>query len=243
MKRVISFCLWGSDPVYWDGALENARLAAALFPGWECWYYVASEGISQSGLAGLRDLPNARVIIRDGEGDASVMLWRFEPADDPDVELFLSRDTDSRLSEREKRSVEAWLSSGRQYHVMRDHPYHRVAMLGGMWGRRNSGSSQFKQWMFDWLAEGREIRKGIDQEFLREVVWPLAKKSCMVHDPFFSGRWFPDSIRCEEGVFFCGECFTKDNHPTSMHDRETLRNWEKKWKYLKWWRRLHPVKF
>jgi hypothetical protein len=243
MKRVICFCLWGSDPVYWNGALENARLAAELFPGWECRFYVAAEKTPAAGRACLEARPNTQVILREGRGDATAMLWRFECADDPDVEVFLSRDADSRLSGREKRAVEAWLASGKQYHVMRDHPYHCTAMLGGMWGCRSSGLGQIKGWLADWSAADREPRKGIDQAFLRERVWPLARKNCLLHDPCFSGRAFPDATRDADGVFFVGECFTAENRPASTADRDRLRSWEKKWQHLRWLRRLRPVTF
>ena len=55
-------------------------------------------------------------------GDWSGMFWRFAAIDDHDVEVMLSRDTDSRLTLREKAAVDDWLSSGKLFHVMRDHP-------------------------------------------------------------------------------------------------------------------------
>ena len=39
------------------------------------------------------------------------MLWRFFPTLDPQVEVFLSRDLDSRFSARELSAVTAWLSN------------------------------------------------------------------------------------------------------------------------------------
>ena len=48
---------------------------------------------------------------------------------DPTVFAFGSRDVDSFLSEREEASVRAWLASGKQFHVMRDGPFHRLKIL------------------------------------------------------------------------------------------------------------------
>ena len=52
-------------------------------------------------------------------------FWRFQVLSDPTVSVFGSRDVDSFLTEREAASVQAWLVSGKQWHVMRDWPFHR----------------------------------------------------------------------------------------------------------------------
>ena len=62
------------------------------------------------------------------------MFWRFEPAGEEDVDVMISRDTDSRLNLREKFAVEEWLESDKGFHIMRDHPHHGYPVLGGMWG-------------------------------------------------------------------------------------------------------------
>ena len=52
-------------------------------------------------------------------------FWRFQVLSDPTVSVFGSRDVDSYLTEREAAAVRAWLVSGKQWHVMRDGPFHR----------------------------------------------------------------------------------------------------------------------
>ena len=77
------------------------------------------------------------------------MTWRFLPVTDPLVSVMVSRDLDSRITHREARAVEDWLTSDLAFHVMRwalltarvtleprDNPYHTTAILGGMWGAR-----------------------------------------------------------------------------------------------------------
>lgn len=242
MKKVISFCLWGEDPFYWKGAIENARLAQALFPDWECRYHIASEGTPATELGELQRMENAHILIHEGTGDPSAMLWRFEEADDPEVDVLISRDTDSRLSERERSAVEVWLSSGRQFHVMRDHPWHRCAMLGGMWGCKSTKSGRMKEHINRWLQNHTAPpARGMDQDFLARVIWPQARHDCIVHDPFFSGRPFPQSKRLVDDVYFVGERFAADNQPASIAEREALDAWESKWRYLKWIRRIRPA--
>ena len=41
------------------------------------------------------------------------------------------------LSEREEGVVRAWLDSGKQFHVMRDGPFHLHPILAGLWGAVN----------------------------------------------------------------------------------------------------------
>ena len=42
----------------------------------------------------------------DEDGDWSGMFWRFHPCSEEDVDVVLSRDTDSRLTQREKDAVD-----------------------------------------------------------------------------------------------------------------------------------------
>ena len=50
------------------------------------------------------------------------------------MDIFISRDLDSRFSEREVSAVDEWLRSDKAFHVMRDHDFHWSQMLAGLWG-------------------------------------------------------------------------------------------------------------
>ncbi len=62
------------------------------------------------------------------------MLWRFAPMADPLVQEFHSRDLDSTVSQREVDAVNDWIETKYSFHIMRDNPYHRATILGGMFG-------------------------------------------------------------------------------------------------------------
>lgn len=47
------------------------------------------------------------------------MIWRFFPMGDYFVDLFSSRDSDSRILQREIDSVAVWLNSEKAGHIMR----------------------------------------------------------------------------------------------------------------------------
>ena len=57
-------------------------------------------------------------------------IWRFLPAGDELVDIMASRDLDSPITQRELDAVNEWISSGKAWHAMRDHPMHYVPMLG-----------------------------------------------------------------------------------------------------------------
>lgn len=215
MSKIISFSLWGAEPKYLVGAIRNAELAEALYPEWICRYYVA-KSVPQQAISTLSSRPNTEVIHMDHVGDWTAMFWRFRPCADPTVEVMLSRDTDSRLSKRERDAVEQWLRSDWGFHILRDHPQHRTAILGGMWGAKAGVVSQMEQ-----LAERHT--KGdywqVDQEFLRDVVYPIVRDRALVHDEFFENRPFP-TVR--QGLEFVGEAYDEYDRPCPTA-REELR--------------------
>lgn len=191
MQKIISFSLWGDNPKYTIGAIKNAHLAKTIYSGWICRFYV-DKSVPEDIVVQLRSCDNTELVEMDEEGDWRGMFWRFFAADDPHA-IVISRDTDSRLSMREKAAVDAWLASDKDFHIMRDHPSHRARILGGMWGAKNgilSGIiikriSKYKKENF-WQ---------IDQNFLADRIYPLIKKKALVHDTFLRESHFHQNMR------------------------------------------------
>tara|TARA_R110002012_G_scaffold163730_1_gene326129 strand:+ start:1533 stop:2198 length:666 start_codon:yes stop_codon:yes gene_type:complete len=208
MKKLICFSLWGENPIYTIGAIKNAELALELFPDWICRFYIG-KSTPQDIIDKLNNFSNTENIIMDEEGNWEGMFWRFLPASETDVQIMLSRDCDSRLSQREKSAIDEWLNSDKDFHIMRDHPYHQTAILGGMWGARNSVIKDISKWI-------NEHSKGdywqVDQEFLRDVVYPKIKDNSFTHDEFFVKYNFPTK---RENLFFIGQAF--DENDKALH--------------------------
>ena len=97
MKKIISFSLWGEDPKYTIGAIENAKLVNEIYHGWISRFY-CGKSVPENIINSLKDVPNTEVIIMDEDGDWTGMFRRFLACKDGDV--MISRDTDSRLSLR-----------------------------------------------------------------------------------------------------------------------------------------------
>ena len=161
MKKIISFSLWGSNIGYILGAVDNARRARTIYPGWTCRFYV-DPLVPGRYLSELAEY-GAEIVFKPRSVDFAGLYWRFEPMfDDGAVERFIVRDTDSRINAREADAVAEWVESGKPFHVMRDNPSHVVAIMGGMWGARAGTIPEFKLLMDDWIAhlpsDGRNPR-------------------------------------------------------------------------------------
>jgi hypothetical protein len=195
MKKLISFSLWGDNPIYNVGSIRNAELAKDIYPGWICRYYIGKSTPTNT-IEKLKTFDNVEIVEMSEEGDWTGMFWRFYPASENDVDVVIVRDCDSRLNQREKDAVDEWLNSDKEFHIMRDHPAHGTEILGGMWGSKNGVIKNMKQ-MIDEYIKGNFWQ--VDQNFLREKIYPIVKNNSLVHDEFFEKQPFP--IKREYGRF------------------------------------------
>ncbi len=198
MNKVISFSLWGDKPIYNVGAIENAKLAKEIYPDWFCWFYIG-KSVPKETIESLSIYDNVKVIIMKEDGDWTSMFWRFYPASDDNVDVLIVRDCDSRLSIREKEAVDEWLVSDKGFHIMRDHPHHNTAILGGMWGAKKGVVKDMKI-LIDEYMKGDFWQ--VDQNFLRDKIYPIVSNNCLVHDEYFDKKPFPSE---RIGSSFVGE--------------------------------------
>ncbi len=232
MKKIISFCLWGDNSKYNVGAIRNAELARELFPDWTVRFY-AGESVPWEtikslidpipkrwsryqlingkfeGLCGSFD-PLVQIYHMDYPGDWRMMFDRFRPAFDPEVDVMISRDCDSRLSLREKIAIDEWLESPYGVHTMNDHCHHSVPIMGGLWGIKRDTLPSFQALFNNWHQESRLQS---DQEFLSQEIWPRIKDNCLRHDDgyyahLWGGKPFPTPF---DGVHFVGATYGADD--------------------------------
>lgn len=213
MKKIIAFSLWGDHPKYWVGARRNVELAQKFYPTWTPRFYIDSNAPKDK-IAELVSLSSPiEIKFIDSKGPYHGMFWRFEPAFEPDVDIFISRDCDSRISIREVLAVNEWLNSDKDVHTMRDHPHHNMPIQGGMWGARNHILS--KLGIKEKLEQWRDYSKwGVDQEFLKQV-YPIIKPHAFEHCSFNIPRClFGNEIHSfpteRDNGHFVGEVFTED---------------------------------
>jgi protein O-GlcNAc transferase len=188
MKKVISFSLWGDSYRYTVGAIKNVALARKHYPGWICRFYMDDETINKpfSLLTTFLQMAGAEVVpMKPG---IPKMMQRFLAGDDPDVERFISRDTDSRIGPEEAAAVAEWIADDTILHTCRAHPAHARPINGGLFGlvtkRDNWQAPNIEQLIKDFLAVNRVDPEGysVDQSFLGVSVWSWARISATQHD-------------------------------------------------------------
>jgi len=178
--NVISFSLFGADPKYRAGMLENVQASTAVYPGWHLHIHC--------------DRPNYTALLEHALGvhvhlfcpqetseGSQGMSWRFRSAASPEADAVLFRDADSQLTRREAQAVEEWLKSGFDVHLIRDHPAHTSPIMGGMFGvRRDAKSLLARQLMHD-SQRYRLTSYGDDQVFLATVFYPRIRHTALLH--------------------------------------------------------------
>lgn len=185
--NVISFSLFGTAEMYHVGAVENARICAELYPGWVCRFYVG-DSVPRQIIDELQAL-GADVDLQEGHHESwGAMLWRFETICDDTVDRHMFRDADSRPDERERDAVDEWVTSGREFQFMRDHPEHGMPILGGMWGCTRAGARRIRHLLPGGVDGGYQV----DQVWLRDHVYPIAVDRALIHSSPESPRFDDD---------------------------------------------------
>ena len=230
--KIISFSLWGDNPKYCVGAVKNAELARQIYPDWVSRFYCGTSVPSETTIALLQhgngwkqvafqdDVFSkwqsvdglTEVVFLPDQGDWRMMLNRFTPIEETDVEVMISRDCDSRLSLREKTAVDEWLISDKSFHTMHCHFHHSVPILGGMFGIKKGLFSELSRHAIEW-ARSHESRWQIDQDFLKEVVWPIVQHDTLNHADFHTNIWpgqpFPTPM---EAGHFIGATYDENDN-------------------------------
>nr|XP_027215808.1 uncharacterized protein LOC113808576 [Penaeus vannamei] len=95
------------------------------------------------------------------------------------------------------------MAGNKSFHLLRDHPYHGIPIMGGLWGARwdleTRNVSEFRNELATirstLIEEARgKFHKGFDQHILAKVLYPKTKGDAMSHDSYFCQR-FPDGFR------------------------------------------------
>lgn len=242
-RGLVTFTLFGDLPLYTEGAIKNAKLWK-LFLDVDCRFYVGKSVPEQT----LVDLANEGAQIRymTGPEDQTATMWRYEAFQEYDgYDYILSRDVDSRPSERELTVVNEWLESNLPFHIIRDHPYHGVPILAGLFG--------VKAPLFGLMAEilpssvpddfYKVIVKAcnhvavaytsndfyqVDQWWLRLNVYPKLRNKILSHDAFFGferKRYRRELPLRDEDNSFIAECHTENDELRHPDHRDLFNVW------------------
>jgi len=211
MKKIISFSLYSDSQKHLQGAVENLKLAKKIYSEWKVRFYV-DDAVPQNVINKLKK-DGAEIINISWKIPGA--YWRFLPIEDKSVDIFIVRDVDSRLSEREKLAVDEWLKSKKAMHIMRDHPNHKDLVIAGMWGFKNKFKKDFNflEMMKDFCKEHDYKFSQGDDNLLLKRLYQMYSDNLLVHDEFFyyesDKKKFP---RERKGNEYVGDNFVKENY-------------------------------
>lgn len=183
--KLVSFSLWGDDDFYCFGAIHNSVLMKSIYPEWKMIVFHDSTVPDVV----LQKLAENDVILRkmsDKFSFYSKAMWRFL-AIDMTTEPVIFRDSDSRISNRERHIVERWLHSDKMLHTIREKGHYKL-IQAGMFGLKDISFSM-EESIARWLSQndGR-YGKEIDEYFLEKTIWPLLADNNMTHIGHESSR-------------------------------------------------------
>ena len=214
--RVLSFSLYGDNPIYTIGCVKNAILHKSIFKKFEMWVY-HNNTVPKNILDELVEL-GVKLINTNEDNGFFGSLWRFRPISEKGVEYFISRDCDSRISFRDEIGVNEWIESNKNFHILREHPYgHGWLMNAGMWGGKGGSIENINELIINYLLNNnRSFDKSIDQCFLRDVIHPIAKNSLFLHDEYFNYEGIGVKIKRDRAIddfAFIGESIDENDIP------------------------------
>ena len=142
-KKIISFSLYGTTSQFsnsrgfYKGIYVNYHLAKTIYPDWTIRVYMPYNE-PQHIINELSQFTDIELILVDT--NICLRALRFLPYDDENVDVWLSRDLDSIVNDREKEAVNDWLINypDKELHIMTDNEQHYWTIAGGMFGFKNS---------------------------------------------------------------------------------------------------------
>ncbi len=193
--KAVSYSLWGNNPVYLKGAVDNAKAIQNIMPEWEMVVWYDSDVlINQEQLLtrltelGVQTKFRPPKTINNGYFEYG-MFWRLRTLDNEKYSHVIFRDLDSRITPREVDAVNQWVESCKTLHIIRDHPAHlnihplnMPGILGGLWGFKKPGKGfRIGPLIDQFVSENPQHRYGVDQQFLQQI-YEQYKHDALIHD-------------------------------------------------------------
>lgn len=162
--KVFSFCLYGTEPNYYTGLLDNISIIREFFPDFDI---VVAKGVCDPSWT----IPEGVSVVETGLEGAVNMLYRYVPM--ATAEVGFVRDTDSRITERDRWCIRDFLDSPYTYHMIRDHVWHRSPLMGGLFGWKRPTDIG--------IEIPTDAGYGTDERLLSSHLYPRIVSELLVH--------------------------------------------------------------
>lgn len=161
---------------------KNIDIISSELPDFMVYIYYGSD-ITADQVDHMRGKGANVVLIPTNKVGAVNMLYRMAPIDDDNVEVFFSRDADSRVNGRDIWCMKRFIESDRTAHCIRDNFWHKSKLMGGTIGFKVNALANL-----DDIRRELERYKGLqdasygfDESFLSDRVYPLVKSQLLLH--------------------------------------------------------------
>ena len=179
-KKVFSVCLWGDLPMYNVGVIKNAELCKLYYPAFEYWVYIHKPSVPTETIEKLIKYKHVKLIYKE-HFNTSPYTWRFEAIDEPNVDIMLSRNINTRILYREVNIINEWILSGKSFNIIRDHPLHTDKIMGGMFGTKKIKNICWKDLINKYIKD-----KNVNSnQILSNYIYPLIKNDVSIYSNFF----------------------------------------------------------
>lgn len=162
--KVFSFCLYGTESNYYTGLLENLEIIKTFFPDFDVIVY---KGTCDSSWT----LPEWVQVVETGKEGPINMMYRYIPLATHDTGFV--RDTDSRITPRDRWCIHEFLTSSKLYHIIRDHVWHKSNIMGGLFGWKKSIAIH--------LPLDSPAAYGTDEAWIATELYPKIVANALVH--------------------------------------------------------------
>ena len=226
MVNAFSFCIYGKyNPKYYIGLRDNIEIILRDFPLFDI-YIICGNDIDKKRFVELLNpfittLLNKIHIIDIKISGPILMLLRYFPLDNPNIDCIFSRDADSRINERDKWCINRFLNSPFIIHTIRDHHGHFVSMMGGLSGIKKDLLRQIGS-IKSILPFNIDAEYNYDQYILTQKIYIPFKNILLVHSTknIFNDRNYEEIPLPINKETFCGQVidYDKDLKPFYVYD-------------------------
>lgn len=211
-RKIISFCVWGKSNLYNLGLLENALLMPKVFPGW-IMHVVYTQTANLKVMNEISKFPWVEMEMYKEPNHSKNTMHRFLAGMNPNNDVVIFRDADSRLLKRDYIAVMDWLNnSNKKVHLMRDHSANKFRIMAGLWGVRDGiiAKPEILKKFYEYYKNPEFDKWTIDQVYLQKYIYPLIENTTYIHASFnnFEHWAKPFPKACPPRKYgFCGQTF------------------------------------
>jgi protein O-GlcNAc transferase len=191
--KLISYSLWGKNPLYTYGIIENVEKAKVYFSDFIVRIYYNSS-VPEKIINFLNKQDNVQLIKMENNISYQNVIWRFLPMFE-DFEIVLCRDADSRIDQRERLMFDQFIESNKKFYMIREMGGRGTLIGGGCWGvkdgflNRQEIKEIFNKTKFSNSFYTKQTNLPNDQHFLNKHIYPLIKNDMIIfYNPKYGAK-------------------------------------------------------